>query len=200
MRWPLSERAARHQLPDRLRARVRRPALVAEPCPHYGIARHHEFGLEDIFRAEVSTGHRVTTIEFDARLLDAHNPRAVAGSVLRSGADRCCATPADADLVEAIAAVVSLALQEGPPRLEWIAAKLGLSPRSLQRKLANSGTTYLELLERVLGERARSLIGSTRTPIIEIALSLGYSDAAHFNRAFKRWTGVLPSDYRRNLA
>jgi AraC-like DNA-binding protein len=156
-------------------------------------------GLEQIFRAEVSTGHRVTTIEFDARLLDARNPRAVAGSVLRSDASEP-PMPADEDLVGAIAAVVSLALQEGPPRLEWIAAKLGLSPRSLQRKLADGGTTYLELLEHVLCERARSLIGSTRTPLIEIALSLGYSDPAHFSRAFKRWTGVSPSDYRKSFA
>ncbi|MEO8420644.1 MAG: AraC family transcriptional regulator ligand-binding domain-containing protein [Hyphomicrobium sp.] len=155
-------------------------------------------GLEEIFRAEVSTGHRVTTIEFDARLLDARNPRAVAGSVMRSDAGEP-PMPSDADLAGAIAAVVSLALQEGPPRLEWIAAKLGMSPRSLQRKLANSGTTYLELLERLLCERARSLIGSTRTPLIEIALSLGYSDPAHFSRAFKRWTGVSPSDYRRTF-
>jgi AraC-like DNA-binding protein len=173
------------------------PNLVLTTAPR-GTAKA---GLEEIFRAEVSTGHRVTTIAFDARLLAAGNPRAMAGSLLRGDAGVGePPMPTDEDLVGAIAAVVSLALQEGPPRLEWIAAKLGLSPRSLQRKLADGGTTYLELLERILYERARSLIVSTRTPIIEIALSLGYSDPAHFSRAFKRWTGVSPSDYRKAFA
>jgi AraC-like DNA-binding protein len=154
--------------------------------------------LETIFRAEVSTGHRVTTVVFDARLLAAQNVCAIPNAARRDadiGGEP--PVPGDEDIPGAIAAVVSLALQEGPPRLEWIAAKLGLSPRSLQRKLGDSGTSYLEVLERVLCSRARSLIGTTRTPIIEIALSLGYSDPAHFSRAFKRWTGATPSAYRK---
>jgi AraC-like DNA-binding protein len=154
--------------------------------------------LEEIFRAEVSTGHAVTTIAFDPALLACGGARGVAAGPAWAGDDEP-PLPSDADAGSAIAAVMSLALTERAPRLEWVAAKLGLSPRSLQRKLQVAGSSYHALLEDVMRQRATRLVADTSTSIVEIALMLGYSDQAHFTRAFRRWTGHAPGAYRAQI-
>ncbi len=151
--------------------------------------------VEQIFRTNVSTGHAVTTIGFDAALLAATNR--IAGP--NGGRDLAVADepalPSRYDSVGAITAVMALALQEGAPRLEWVSAKLGTTPRTLQRKLAQAGTAYHAVLEDFLRERSAHLVAHTRAPITDIALELGYSDPAHFTRAFRRWTGAAPSRF-----
>lgn len=172
------------------------PSFVLTTAPR-GAAKAE---VEQIFRAEVSTGRPVTTIAFDAALLDNRSCLPVApGAPCNAREASEPPMPAEEDATGAIAAVMALALQEGSPRLEWVAGKLGTTPRSLQRKLSQSGTTYIVVLESLLRQRSQHLIAETRMPIIEIALSLGYSDQAHFSRAFKRWTGISPSAYRREL-
>jgi len=95
---------------------------------------------------------------------------------------------------------MALALQEGAPRLEWVSAKLGTTPRTLQRKLAQAGTAYHAVLEDLLRERSTTLVAHTHAPITDIALELGYSDPAHFTRAFRRWTGTSPLAFRKAAA
>jgi AraC-like DNA-binding protein len=159
-----------------------------------GSSKHE---VEQIFRTNVSTGHAVTTIGFDAALLAAANPNAGRDGGRDEAAADEPALPVGLDSVDAITAVMSLALQDGAPRLEWVSAKLGTTPRTLQRKLAQAGTAYQAVLEDVLRERSTYLVLETRTPITDIALGLGYSDPAHFTRAFKRWTGTSPLAFRK---
>ena len=59
---------------------------------------------------------------------------------------------------------MALALQEGAPRLEWVSAKLGTTPRTLQRKLAQAGTAYHAVLEDLLRERSTSLVATHPRP------------------------------------
>jgi AraC-like DNA-binding protein len=156
--------------------------------------------VEQIFRTNVSTGHAVTTIGFNAALLAAPNPNAKRDGGQDLVAADEPALPAAPDSIGAITAVMSLALQEGAPRLEWVSAKLGTTPRSLQRRLARAGTAYQAVLEDLMRERSTYLVRETQTPIIGIALELGYSDPAHFTRAFKRWTGTSPMAFRKGAA
>jgi AraC-like DNA-binding protein len=69
--------------------------------------------------------------------------------------------------------------------------------RTLQRRLADAGASYERLRERSRFGTATRLLASTDATVLEIALDVGYSDHAHFTRAFRRWTGVPPREFRR---
>jgi AraC-like DNA-binding protein len=154
--------------------------------------------VEEIFRTNVATGHAVPTIAFDVALLDYQNRSlSVHGSEQSTPGTPEPPLPSEGDAISSIAAVIGLALEDGYPQLDWVASKLGLTRRSLQRRLAEHGTTYAAVVEERLRERSLHLIERTAMPITEIALRLGYSDAAHFTRAFRRWTGVAPSMRRK---
>ena len=83
-----------------------------------------------------------------------------------------------------------------PPKLDELARTLGLSARSLRRRLHDAGTSYQKLLEGTRAGLARSLLNETREPIAAIAYELGFENPSHFGRAFKRWTGQSPSAFR----
>lgn len=152
--------------------------------------------LEQIFAANVSNGHRVSSIEFpSAYLASCNRYRAAANGTVRFEAEPL--VPKDDDQAAAIVAVASLALLEGYPRIDWVAEKLGMTRRSLQRRLKEQGTTFSRVIEDLLLLHAKALLAAGDKSVTEIALRLGYADAAHFSRAFKRWTGASPSVYRR---
>ena len=85
------------------------------------------------------------------------------------------------------------------PKIASIAAAIGLSVRSLQRRLATAGVSFDRLVDDGnLDSAAELLRGPDK--IIDVAIALGYSDPAHFSRAFRRWTGLTPRDFRRQSA
>lgn len=77
--------------------------------------------------------------------------------------------------------------------------QLGLPVRTLKRRLADAGTTFLELREQARYEIARQLLRDSRMSVSEVALGLGYSESSSFARAFARWAGVGPTEWRRRL-
>ncbi|MDH0703253.1 AraC family transcriptional regulator [Pseudomonas toyotomiensis] len=87
-------------------------------------------------------------------------------------------------------------LPDGEPSAERIAQALHLSLRSLQRHLAEEGTSYEALLGETRHVLALRHMRDPRCSISEIAYLLGFSDSSSFGRAFKRWTGQTPSQYR----
>tara|TARA_Y100001960_G_scaffold157826_1_gene165954 strand:+ start:70 stop:1134 length:1065 start_codon:yes stop_codon:yes gene_type:complete len=82
------------------------------------------------------------------------------------------------------------------PLAAEVAAVLGISERSLHRRLAAEGQPFRQLDERVRGRLAERLLGDSDLGLDAIAAQLGYSEAASFSRAFKRWTGLAPSHWR----
>jgi len=90
------------------------------------------------------------------------------------------------------------AKSEKIPSITTLAKELFMSPRSLIRKLDNQGSSYKEILQSVMLEQAQYLLKETHYTSAEIAGKLGYQDAANFGRAFKRWSGQTPSNWRRN--
>jgi AraC-like DNA-binding protein len=80
--------------------------------------------------------------------------------------------------------------------LQMTAAILGMSPRTLQRHLAEEEKTFSRLLQSVRFRAAQQLLRDPAMPLNEIAMRLSYADSANFIRAFKRWTGVGPSEFR----
>jgi AraC-like DNA-binding protein len=79
---------------------------------------------------------------------------------------------------------------------ERIAAMLSMHRRTLNRRLKEDGTSFREIVESVRHEVARQLLANTRLPLNEIATALDYADPSIFTRAFRRWSGVSPSEWR----
>ena len=71
-----------------------------------------------------------------------------------------------------------------------------MSVRSLQRRLAEEGLTFSQLVDEVRLEMAVPQLRDRGIRITDVAFGLGYSNPAHFTRAFRRWAGVAPSEYR----
>lgn len=99
----------------------------------------------------------------------------------------------DTQLKEALAR----SLHEGSPTLEHVAKRLAMSPRTLQRRLAEMELSFQHLLDRTRAELARGYLLQGNLTLSEIALLLGYSEQSAFNRAFKRWTGQTPKSVRK---
>jgi AraC-like DNA-binding protein len=91
-------------------------------------------------------------------------------------------------------------LKDGYPPIGLAAALARTSVRSLQRELARSGVSYSELVQEVRFEQATAMLAKARIKVIDVALSLGYEDASHFSRAFKRVSGISPRQYRTQTA
>lgn len=100
---------------------------------------------------------------------------------------------------DAISLIASMLPYEHPTR-ERVAKRLNISARTLQRRLNDWGVTFEELVDEYRRDRAFRLLMRADHSILEIAYSLGYSDPAHFTRAFKRWMGVSPRAYRAAIA
>ncbi len=155
--------------------------------------------LEQVFKANVNAGNIVPTIEFPRAALAIDR---LPAQKLPSPPDKRLLNaepnvPSQHDDYAAVVAVASLALLDGYPRIDWVASKLGIARRSLQRRLDAHGKTFRQLVDELLLDQSRALLTGRAESITDIALRLGYSDLAHFTRAFRRWTGQSPSDYRR---
>lgn len=168
-----------------------RPHFVRTALPK----GHARAELEMILGANVSHGDAMPSFTFDASLLDLRLAKPGRNERAANGGEEP-ELPKQNDQVATIAAVIDLAVHEEYPRIGWVAEKLGMTRRSLQRRLAAHGTTFLTLAEASILRRAKALLREGRAPITDVALALGYADPAHFTRAFRRWTGVAPSAYR----
>jgi AraC-like DNA-binding protein len=92
---------------------------------------------------------------------------------------------------------VRVALRNGAPRLDDAARALGLSSRTLQRRLEEGDTSFQTLVEEIRRDLACMYVEDGALGSLEIAFLLGYSDRRAFVRAFKRWTGKTPAEFRR---
>lgn len=98
------------------------------------------------------------------------------------------------------AAAAARAVQEmmvnGRPTLSEVAESLSMTLRTLQRHLAAWGVTFEQLLDDLLFHYAMIELRDAGRSVTDVAFDLGYSDSAHFTRAFRRWTGCTPREYR----
>jgi AraC-like DNA-binding protein len=105
-----------------------------------------------------------------------------------------------ADFVRSVRQAITGLLRLGDADLASLANAAGTSVRSLQRRLAGAGLSFSELLEEARFETAQRLLHDPNRKVIAISAELGYTDSANFTRAFRRWTGRSPRDFRRALA
>jgi AraC-like DNA-binding protein len=102
------------------------------------------------------------------------------------------------NIVQRVKGVIIDLLPSGGVSDEKAAQKLNLSTRSLQRKLQTNRTTFQTLLEEVRQELAEGYIHDSTISLMEIAFVLGFSEYSSFSRAYKRWTGISPSEVRKS--
>jgi AraC-like DNA-binding protein len=91
------------------------------------------------------------------------------------------------------------AARDALPTLEEMATAFFMSSRTLKRRLQELGVSFRDLVDEELKTRACDLLSSTTLPVSEIAYRLGYGDVSNFGRAFRRWTGLSPKDYRNGV-
>ena len=82
------------------------------------------------------------------------------------------------------------------PTIDDTARLLGVTVRTLQRRLRQDDLTYSQLVENTRLEQARYLLGASERSVAEVAKALGYADPGSFSRAFRRWMKISPRAYR----
>lgn len=137
---------------------------------------------------------------YDAKRLDTQLASADPSlhRVLREHAERLLGELAPGDsLVEQIRARVLSRLKDGPVAAVDVAATMGVSRRTLTRRLRQQGTSFTELLDDVRRQAAAHYLTTSDHTVEDIAFLLGFSESSAFVRAFKRWHGMAPMAYRR---
>jgi len=103
------------------------------------------------------------------------------------------------DLVQQVKSIILENLPDGTVTDKLVASQLNLSERSLQRRLKEHQTTFRFLLESVREMVAKQYIKNPMNRMSDIAFLLGFSEQSAFSRAFKKWTGKSPVEYRNTL-
>ncbi len=103
------------------------------------------------------------------------------------------------DLCGSVQQFLRSQIPNGHTDISAAAEAAGLSVRTLQRQLRQKGCDYSRLLDQARFRLAVELLRDTGIRIVDIALHLGYGDTANFTRAFRRWTGVPPQEFRRSV-
>jgi len=142
-------------------------------------------------RSTVRFGNRVTAFEVPQHLLPKELPRAAAP---KHGQDY---DRLEHEFPVAIRQVVGGMLADGLPKIAAVAEALGGSVRTLQRRLSDINTTFSDVVEEAKMKSANHMVAQSDYTLNEIADELGYSEQAHFTRAFRRWNGISPSVFRR---
>lgn len=106
----------------------------------------------------------------------------------------------DCDLVDSVRETICCLLELDELSLPNVAEAAGTSARSLQRRLAAFGIRFSRLVDEARFRAASRRLRDPRVQIIDVAVELGYTDAANFTRAFRRWSGVSPLAFRRAVA
>ena len=118
----------------------------------------------------------------------------------RQAADILAHLPADGDVRDEVRSVLSTQLTAGDIRIDVVARRLATTPRTLQRRLSRTGTSFESLCDDARKNAARSFLLDTTLSIAEVTYLLGYSEPAAFHRAFKRWHGTTPQAFRARMS
>lgn len=155
----------------------------------------------DVFRAPMFFGAKENLLRFACDDLDRHlddaNPELAQHN--ETLLNRTLVQLSALTWERKVRGAIETQLPEGEPSAEHIAHTLHLSLRSLQRHLADEGCRYDLLLNQCRQNLALQHMRNQACSLSEVAYLLGFADTSSFSRAFKRWTGMTPSQYREGL-
>ncbi len=148
--------------------------------------------------APVTFGCKISALRVPAPVWRAALPSADAAllATLRELAEHAgLGAPGDDDLAVQVRSRLRLLLPEGRASAAGVAEALGLSERTLHRRLQGAGASFRTILEEFREAEAERLLSAGRLPLGEVALRLGFSDQTAWNRAFRRWKGMSPTEW-----
>jgi AraC-like DNA-binding protein len=154
--------------------------------------------FERLWRAPLRFNSEVNRLRFDRdsmeRLLDSANPELARLSDAISA--RYLARIERHNIEARVRTVLTRRLQQSEPTQEEVAEILNVSARTLQRKLGDCGTSFKEILDETRHALALAYLSEPQHSLAEITHLLGFSCSSAFTRAFRRWTGRSPTDWR----
>ena len=200
-------------LPDIPALEVARWSVVVALCrkaksenfsPLYVGLKHDKLecskSYSDYFQCEINFGQSESYIVFDKAVTDEQLPAKNSGLVLvnEKALIDCINSLHQDELSRKVANIISESLASGNLTDEFVADKLFVSTRTLQRKLSVEDTSYKQILESVQKEFAREYLKDKNLSLSEISFLLGFSEQSVFTRACKRWFNKTPSQIRNN--
>lgn len=164
-----------------------RPASLTEHARIFGV--NPRFGVDETF------------VSFPAAMLDSPVIGAQAGlsTFLDAYARELVAklpVSDKAELQDTVRRLIADALPKGVPTIAEVAAQLATTPRTLQRRLGERGSSFQTLLDEARRDFAERYVLDGTLALAEIAFLLGFADPSNFHRAFRRWTGTTPMAFR----
>lgn len=152
------------------------------------------------FGCQVMFGHSENEIAFHSR--DLSIPLQTADDNLQAALRAICETTlaqlplAPNSMSHRVEKLITTGLASGRARLDLIAPELGLSPKTLSRRLSEEETSFVRLVDNLRKALARDYLKDSELPLTEVAFLLGYSDASSFSTAFRRWYHQSPRAFR----
>jgi AraC-like DNA-binding protein len=154
---------------------------------------------QKVFEAPLFFSQEINSLKFKASILQrgtAHAEHRLF-EVLEEHLAQIINTRADEDdLVSRVGNAIAQSLSNGVPSIEDVAATFFMTKRTLQRRLADEGVLFNEFADDIRRKLAIQYVKNTRMPLTEVAFLLGYSHISAFSRAFRRWMGKSPIDFR----
>jgi AraC-like DNA-binding protein len=174
------------------------PEEVHFEHPKPSMAREHQtaFGAPVYFSQP--TNALLFRPDILARPMPSRDPKLLA--VMQTCLEQLGSQPADEDiLIDRMRTAIRMKLPSGYPSFDEIAGDLRASAGTMRQDLQAAGLTYKDIVEDVRRELALSYLKQRHLPFSEIAMLLGYSELSAFSRAFRRWTGASPREYRARM-
>ncbi|HWA77035.1 MAG TPA: AraC family transcriptional regulator ligand-binding domain-containing protein [Polyangiaceae bacterium] len=130
------------------------------------------------------------------RSLPRHDP-ALFAYLERHASSVLARVPAAGRTADQVRRLITEELRNGEPSQADVSRRLAMSERTLQRRLRDENTTFAEILDNARAELSQLYLREANVAAYEVAFLLGYSEPSAFHRAFRRWTGVTPQEFRR---
>lgn len=181
-----------------LSARHVRPRLI-EFChsPLASTKKHHDmFGCDVLFNRHHNRIHFAKSItEYPICTAD----KGLFEALVYYLDSQLCLRSEEDDLVAKVHHLISTSLSQGMPNLNQIASQLGMSGRTLQRKLRDEELAFADMVDEIRHTIAQDYVYHSEFYLTDIAMMLGYGELSSFSRAFKRWTGLSPESIRKSM-
>lgn len=192
--------AGTFQFLNMMQTMLGQPNRQRKICIPYPTPVEHDY-YADTFGCDVEFGAETARFVFNAELLDVPLPNAnpTALALYRQQCDEMLKQrrqPETNHLCDRVKKYLGM-FREGYPSIAECAATFSTSERSFRRQLKDEGATFQQLLDTVRSEKACHLLDNTEDSVETIAGKLGYTEAAAFIRAFKKWHEMTPAQYRR---
>lgn len=164
--------------------------------PHEAAAPEQEY--RNVLPCDMLFNQDELAIYFDRALLDIESLHAEP-ELLKLHEEFASQRLADLEkqeVVDQVKRIIGEILEQGQPELETVAERLHTSARSLRARLADANTSFNQVLAEYRCVLAKRLLARTDETISDVVYLTGFSEPSTFYRAFKRWTGMTPVEYR----